>query len=153
MDLTKILGHIENHEELIKQIESELGKEYVPRSEFNAKNTSLKELEKQLSDLNESLTAATNEKSTLEQSIADLTAKASESELKALKSQIAYETGLPIELAGRLTGDDEAALRADADSLAKLVTKTQAPPLKTTEDPASGSDDPYRALARGIQGE
>lgn len=154
MDLTKILGHIENHEELIRQIEAELGKEYVPRSEFNAKNSSLKELEKQLNELNESLTTATNEKSTLEQSIADLTAKASASELKALKSQIAYETGLPFELAGRLTGDDEASLREDAESLSKLVASKQSlPPLKSTEPIVEGKDAAYKQMLNQLKGE
>ena len=42
MDLKKILGNVENHEELIRQIEAEVGKEFVPRKEFNEKNTALK---------------------------------------------------------------------------------------------------------------
>lgn len=153
MDLKNILGHLENHEDLIKQIETELGKGYVPRSEFNAKNTSVKELEKQLNDLNENLTKTTDEKATLEQSIADLTNKVSTSELKALKSQIAYERGLPFELASRLTGDDEDALRDDADSLSKLVTKPSAPPLKTNEPSGDGKDDAYKAVLSGLKGE
>lgn len=153
MDLTKILGHLENSEELIKQIETELGKDFVPRSEFNAKNTSLKELEKQLGELNENLTKTTNDKTTLEQSIADLTAKASASELKAMKSQIAYEMGLPFELAGRLSGEDEAGLRADAESLSKLVTKPQTPPLRSSEPKGETQDDAYKAMLSGLKGE
>lgn len=153
MDLKKLLGHLENHEDLIKQIETELGKGYVPRSEFNAKNASVKELEKQLNDLNENLTKTTDAKTTLEQSIADLTAKASASELKALKSQIAYETGLPFELAGRLTGDDEDTLRADADSLSKLIAKPQTPPLRSSEPKGETQDDAYKAMLSGLKGE
>lgn len=153
MDLKNLLGHLENHEELIKQIETELGKDYVPRSEFNAKNASVKELEKQLNDLNENLTKTTDEKATLEQSIADLTNKVSTSELKALKSQIAYERGLPFELANRLTGDDEDALRADADNLSKLVMKRSTPPLKSTEPIAEGKDAAYKQMLNKLKGE
>lgn len=153
MDLTKILGHVENHEELIKQIESELGKDFVPRSEFNNKNNAHKELEKQLNELNESLKSTTSEKTTLEQTIAELTSKVSTSELKAMKSQIAYEMGLPFELAGRLSGEDEAGLRADAESLSKLVTKTQTPPLRSSEPKGETQDDAYKAMLSGLKGE
>mgnify|MGYP001480356640 CR=1 FL=1 len=155
MDLKKLLGHLENHEDLIKQIEAELGKEYVPRTEFNTKNNSLKDLEKQLADLNENLTTATSEKTALEKSIADLTAEAEASKLKALKSQIAYEKGLPFELAGRLTGDDEKALREDAESLSKLVTRQSTPPLKDTEsDVVGGAEDAaLKSMLQGLKGE
>lgn len=156
MDLKKILVDIENSENLIKQIEAELGKDYVPRSEFNDKNNALKEAEKSLAELKENLTTTTNEKTALEHSIADLSGKVSASELKALKSQIAYETGLPFELASRLTGDDEKALRDDALSLSKLVSSTQpTPPLKDTEDHSGGSseDAALKSMLQDLKGE
>lgn len=153
MDLTKILGHLENSEELIKQIESELGKDFVPRSEFNNKNNAHKELEKQLDELNESLTSATSEKTTLEQTIAELTSKVSTTELKAMKSQIAYEMGLPFELAGRLSGEDEAGLRADAESLSKLVSKTPTPPLRSSEPGGEDKDAAYKKMLNQLKGD
>lgn len=154
MDLTKILGHVENHEELIKKIEAELGQDYVPRSEFNTKNNELKSLEKKLVDLNANLETLTSEKTTLEQSITDLNSKVSSSELKALKSQIAYEKGLPFELAARLAGNDEESIRKDAESLSGLIkTNTQLPPLKSTEPAGEEKDGAYRALLSDLKGE
>jgi hypothetical protein len=50
----------------------------------------------------------------------------------ALVSRIAAKHKLPDELASRLTGDDEAALDADAASLAKLVGPPKAPNTETT---------------------
>lgn len=154
MDLTKILGHVENHEELIRQIEAELGKEYVPRSEFNAKNNDLKAAEKQLNELNESLTTISSEKSVLEQSIDELTSKVTSSQLQALKSQIAYEKGLPFELALRLKGEDEESLREDAESLSQLVASNRPlPPLKSTEDTGEGEDEPYKKMLNRLKGD
>lgn len=58
LNLNKILEKVDGKDEIIKQIEAELGKEYVPRSEFNSKNeelktanSTIKERDKQLEDL------------------------------------------------------------------------------------------------------
>ena len=56
-----------------------------------------------------------------EQTIADLQAKTQEYETAALKSRIAREVGLSYEWIGRISGTDEKSIRADAESLKKLV--------------------------------
>ena len=153
MDLAKILGGLENAEDLIKQIESEVGKEFVPRADFNAKNTELKALQKQIGEMNNSMETLTKEKETFDKTIADLNGKVSSYELSSLKTQIALEKGIPYELAGRLTGEDEDSLKSDAESLAKLITSKPTPaPLKDVE-PAKGKDDPYKSLLNGLKGE
>ena len=153
MDLSKILGHLENAPELIKQIEAEVGREFVLRADFNSKNNEYKNLEKQVGDLQNSLDALNKEKSTFEQTLADREGKLKTYELSSLKAQIAHEKGIPYELAGRLTGDDEKTLREDAETLAKLVnTKPGVAPLRTTEPP-SGKDDPYKSLLTNLKGE
>ena len=155
MDLNKILANVENKEELIKQIEAEVGREYVPRTDFNAKNNELKEAQKQLGDMTTNFDALSNEKKTWETTINDLNGKISGYETAAMKTKIAHEEGLPYELASRLTGDDEASLRADAKSLSALVTTKQPlPPLQSKEKkPADGEDAGYKALLNGIKGE
>jgi chromosome segregation ATPase len=153
MDLAKILGGLENAEDLIKQIESEVGKEFVPRADFNAKNTELKALQKQIGEMNTSMETLTKEKETFDKTVADLNGKVSSYELSSLKTQIALEKGIPYELAGRLTGEDEESLKSDAESLAKLITSKPVPaPLKDVE-PAKGKDDPYKSLLNGLKGE
>lgn len=150
MDLSKIVGQLENGAELIKAIEAEVGKEFVPRSEFNAKNNELKERDKQIKELNASL----DEVAAKDQTIAELTGKVATFESAALKSRIAYEMGVPFELAGRLTGDDEPAIRADAESIMKLVQRQTPPPLRSTEPPAGNSEkQEFKSLLSGLRGE
>lgn len=154
MDLSKILGNLENGAELIRQVEAELGKEFVPRTEFNAKNAEVKALEKQLGEINSSMDTLTKEKGTHEQTVAELTGKIATFESAALKSRIAYEMGVPLELAGRLTGDDEPAIRADAESIMKLVQRQTPPPLRSTEPPAGNSEkQEFKSLLSGLRGE
>ncbi len=154
LDLKKILENVENKDDLIRQIESEIGKEYVPRSEFNSKNQELKDRDKQLGELKASHDELAKKSGEYDKTIADLTGKVSNYELSSLKARIAHEKGIPYELAGRLTGTDEKSLREDAETLAKLVSKGQpAPPLRTTEPAGEGKDTAYKALLNGIKGE
>ena len=157
MDLSKILGHLENSTELIKQIESEVGRDFVPRTDFNAKNTELKNLEKQVGDLNLNLTNLSKEKETFDKTVAELNGKVGSYKLRDMKIRIAREKGIPYEMADRLTGEDEKALAADADSLSKLISTvskpTAPPPLKSTEPTGDGKDSAYKALLTNIKGE
>lgn len=80
-----------------------------------------------------------------EQTIADLTAKVKTHETAALKSRIAHEVGLSYDWISRIGGEDEASIRADAESLKKLVgTGMVLAPTKSTEP--TGSDNKTTAL-------
>ena len=157
MDLSKILGHLENSTELIKQIESEVGRDFVPRTDFNAKNTELKNLEKQVGELNSNLTSLSKEKESFDKTLADLNGEVKTYKLRDMKIRIAREKGIPYEMADRLTGEDEKALAADADSLSKLISTvskpTAPPPLKSTEPTGDGKDSAYKALLTNIKGD
>lgn len=51
-------------------------------------------------------------------------------ETSSVKMKIAHEVGIPFELAERLTGEDEAAIRKDAETMSKFMKSIhQAPPL------------------------
>lgn len=157
MDLSKILGHIENSTELIKQIESEVGRDFVPRTDFNAKNNELKNIEKQVGDLNSNITNLSKEKESFDKTLADLNGEVKTYKLRDMKIRIAREKGIPYEMADRLTGEDEKALAADADSLSKLISTvskpTAPPPLKSTEPTGDGKDSAYKALLTNIKGD
>lgn len=155
MDLAKILANVEGKDELIKQIEAEVGREYVPRTDFNAKNNELKEAQRQLGDMTTNFNTLSNEKKTWDTTVADLNEKISGYEKSALKTKVAHEEGLPYELANRLIGDDEASLRADAKSLSALVTTKQPLPPQQSKDKklAEGEDAPYKELLSSIKGE
>ena len=84
-----------------------------------------------------------------EQTIADLTAKNKAYETASIKSRIAHEVGLSYEWINRINGEDEQSIRADAESIKKLVgTGTSLMPTKTTE---SGADyDESSAALRSV---
>ena len=154
MDLKTLLANVENKDDLIRQIESEIGKEYVPRAEFNNKNQELKDRDKQLGDLKNSHDDLSKKAADYDKTIAELTSKVTTYEMSSLKARIAREKGIPYELAGRLTGEDEKALREDAEALSKLIVKGQpAPPLKSTEPDGDGDNSAYKSLLSSIKGE
>lgn len=89
-----------------------------------------------------------------EQTIADLTAKNKAYETASLKSRIAHEVGLDYAWISRINGEDEQSIRADAESIKKLVgTGTVLMPTKTSE--AGGDYDSstvaYKSLLNGIK--
>lgn len=88
-----------------------------------------------------------------EKTIADLTAANKAYETAALKNRVAHEVGLSYEWIPRISGDDEEAIRADAESLKQLVGTQTAPPLpmKSTEtDPVDTKNAQFRTLLNGL---
>ena len=86
-----------------------------------------------------------------EQTISDLTAKNKAYETASLKSRIAHEVGLSYEWIERINGEDEQSIRADAESIKKLVGSGRTPvPTKSTE---SGAEtDPTKSAMRSLLG-
>jgi TolA-binding protein len=88
--------------------------------------------------------------------ITELEAKVREYETASVKTRIAREAGLPAELADRLSGADEAAMRADAENLAKLLKTQQAPvPMyrPSGEGANDGKDSALRELLKKVRNE
>lgn len=86
-----------------------------------------------------------------EQTIADLTAKNKAYETASLKSRIAHEVGLSYEWISRISGDDEDSIRADAESLKKLVGSPAPLPLKETEPKKSDDKNgQFRSLLNNL---
>ena len=135
----------------IKRERETLSKKYTDYDELKERNTAYK---KQLGELKSSLEELTKKTSEYDKTVADLTGKISSYELTSLKTRIAHEMSIPYELSGRLTGSDEKELRADAESLSKLVSAGKpTPPLKSTEPPVDGKDAAYKQLLNGLKGE
>ncbi len=83
-----------------------------------------------------------------EQTIADLTAKNKAYETASLKSRIAHEVGLSYDWISRISGEDEDSIRADAESLKKLVGTGAPLPTKTPE--SGESVDPTKTAFRSL---
>jgi len=91
----------------------------------------LKELEEAEAKRKE---AELSETEKLQRKLAEVEARNAEFERREMHRKIADETGLPGELAVRLIGDDEDALRDDAKKLLELIKSTsrQAPKISPT---------------------
>ena len=110
--------------------------------------------DRQIADLNNAMKAASKKAEAYDKDIAERDAKIKGYETSALKGRIAHETGLPFELAGRLSGETEEDIRKDAESLVQFVNKGDVPPMRSTEP--DGSDMRRTALTNllsGLKGE
>lgn len=153
-DFTPITTQEEFDRAIVDRIKREretLEKKYSDYAELKTRTAAY---EKQLSELKSSLDDSTKKASEHEKTVAELTGKISSYELASLKTRIAHELGIPYELSNRLTGNDEKELRADAESLSKLVSAgKQTPPLKSTEPQVEGKDAEYKKLLSGLKGD
>lgn len=115
------------------------------QEEFDA---AVAEIHGDIAGLKNQVTTLTTERDTLQGKVKGF-------ETDALKRKIAQEKGIPMDMASRLTGDDEKALRADADSMAGMLKAYKGPaPL---HDPAPKDPDPKTAdmtsMLRDLRGE
>ena len=76
-------------------------------------------------------------------------------ETASVKTRIAHETGLPYEMASRLSGESEDDIRKDAESLVKLIGKNKpiVPLADQEEKHDGGKNAAVRALAKSLKGE
>ena len=92
--------------------------------------------------LNETISGLRGEKETSTAKISELEGKIREYETSSAKMRIARESGLPIELADRLSGSDEESMRKDAESFMKLIkSQNVAPMYKPTGEGANDGKD------------
>lgn len=117
--------------------------EFTPintQEEFEARVT---EVYGDVKDLQGQINTLTGERDTHAATIAQLQGQIKGYEITALKQKIAKEKGIPMDMASRLTGDDEKALRADADAMATMLKNYKGPaPL---HDPNPKGTDPKTA--------
>ena len=130
----EFLQNLGLEKEVIDKIMSEHGKTIQgmkqEQEQFDSLKSEKEQLEQQLQQLNDKLAAQEKELSSVE----EIQSKLKTYELENLKIKIANQAGIPLDLAGRLSGETEEEIKADAEKLAGLIT-TQKPtlPLKPTE--------------------
>lgn len=129
---------IETQEEFDKAIKARLAqkdrelaekyKGYLSPDEAEAMKADFK---KQIEEANKSVKEANEKLSTFDKTVSELTQRAEKAETTVLKTKIANEKHLPIELADRLIGNTEEELKADADNLSGIIKPAGkgAPPL------------------------
>lgn len=99
------------------------------------------EYETKMAKINDDLKAANEKIAGNDQIVSDLKNRAVTAEGDLLKSRIAYESGVPFELAGRLVGSNEEELKADAEKLASFLVPKSAPPLHTSDSSNNSNAD------------
>lgn len=127
--------------ERIARAKKQTAEEYKAEKEELAK--AKKDLEKQVADLTEQAKKKDEQYKDYDSTVADLKAQVHDYEMSSAKTKIALEEGLPFELAGKLTGEDEDAIRADAQNMAKFVQGKQTAPIGSPEP--TGEGDPKKA--------
>lgn len=148
---------IETQEELDQIIEGRLArqKEALEKqfADYDQLKTRNEELEKEVGALQTTINESNEKAKNYNTTISDLNAKISGYETANLRTKIAVQNGLPLDLADRLVGDDEASLTADAQRFAGFVVKPAAPvpPLKNTEPTTPDSKDgAYKNLIENL---
>lgn len=127
-------------------------KEYVlPEEVENLK----KEHETQLAGLQKTLDEMKAKTADHDREIAERDARIKDYETASVKARIAHETGIPYEMASRLNGEDEEAIRKDAESLKSLMgTKNGYTPPEPTHETGKADKETaaYKALLNGLKG-
>lgn len=110
--------------------------------DYDQLKTRNEELEKEVGALKTAAEESKNAASQYDQTISELNEKVTSYETANLRTRIAIQNGLPLDLADRLVGEDEDSLKADAERLSGFVGKKQpTPPLKSTEPIVETDED------------
>ncbi len=135
----KFLEELGLEKETIDSIMAEHGKgiqAVKPAEDYEELKTANANLEKQLGELQTTLESKENELGSIE----ELKKEIETHKLEKLKTDIAIQANIPLELAGRLSGETEEEIKADAENMAGFVNKKQPLPLKPTEPTVNDKD-------------
>ena len=149
----KFLEGLGLEKEAIDKVMAEHGKavQAAKPDDYDDLKSAKDALEKQVGDLNGDLQTLTNEKTELETNLEKTNGQVKEYELNSLKTRIANQAGLPFDLAGRLSGEKEDEIKADAEKFASFVSKPTQAPLKSTETSNNDGFEPYKNMLNNLK--
>ena len=131
---------IETQEELDNIVKERIRREREKFGDYDELKKRVSELESENSALKSTVEDDKQTRAELDAQITELQGQVSNYETASLRTRIALQNGLPYDLADRLQGADEEALRADAERLAGFMRPATPPaPLRDTE-PAMSDD-------------
>jgi len=135
----KFLEELGLEKEAIDSIMKEHGLaiQAVKPTDYDELKEASKTYEQQINDLQATIDA---QKESLG-SIDELKKEIESYKLKDIKTNIAVQAGIPLELASRLSGSTEEEIKADAEKIAGFVNTKQPLPLKHTEPPKADAEE------------
>lgn len=145
----KFLEELGLEKEAIESIMAEHGKAIQavkPADDYDELKEAKSTLEQQLEDMQKTLEYKDKELG----SIDDLKKEVETYKLKDLKTNIAIRAGIPLDLADRLSGENEEEIKADAEKVAEFVNKKQPLPMKPTEPPVDDKDAGLKQMLGNI---
>lgn len=122
-------------------------------SDYDALKAQREDLSKQVAQLTEQLKKQAETIDGHKAVVDDLTAQVRAHETASVKTRIALEMGLPYQMADRLAGADEEAIRKDAEAMVALIGKqTPVAPVGAPEPTvqANSKEAAWKALADSI---
>lgn len=131
--------------ERIARAEKNADKKYADYEDLKKANA---DYERQITDLTSQLKAKDETITGSESTLTELQARIKQYEMASVKTRIAHEVGLPYELADKLSGDDEEAIRADAQNMVGFIKPKQVAPMGGAEPVDSG--DPHKAAMQNL---
>ena len=141
---------IETQEELDRIIGDRLARERAKYEDYDDLKKAKSDLESQVGQLQSTIEESNKSLKANDATVAELNKKIAGYEKASLRTKIALQNGLPIDLADRLVGDDEESIKADAERLAGFVAKPKVPPLKDPENTNNKDKTGWSQLARDL---
>lgn len=133
---------IETQEELDAVIKSRLSREREKYADYESLKKQLADFEAKETTYQNTINDLKTRETELASQVESLNGDLTQTRLQTAKQRIATEYGLPLDLAGRLQGDDEDGFKADAEQLASyFIPKQPTPPMKSNEPVVSDSKD------------
>ena len=129
--------------------------DFNPIDTQEAFDARVREVYGDVSGLQSQIETLTTERDTHAATIAQLQGQIKGFENDALKRKVAAEKGIPLEFASRLTGENEADIKADADKMTGMLRafKGAAPLAETVQTNENASRAHLRGLLGKMKGE
>lgn len=145
---------IETQEELDAIVKNHIAREREKYQDYDGLKNRISELETENSNLQTALSDVKTYSDSYTEQITELKKQVTNYESEKLRTNIALQYGLPIDLASRLQGEDEESVKADAERLSSVINTTSQPqpPIKSTEPiTVDGKDASWLQMARDLR--
>lgn len=139
-----------------KKLRESIEKEYLEKyGDYEELKTKTDEYGRQIEGINQTIKENSEKIAGYEKSSGEMQAKLKKYEMDSMKMKIAHEAGIPFELASRLSGEDEAAIRKDAESISKFISnkKTSAPLASADPEKLDSKQIAMKSMLDNLKGE